>query len=712
METIIDTLQQSLKQYFGFDHFRPLQQEIIEKILNKEDVLVLMPTGGGKSICYQLPAIISPGLCVVISPLISLMKDQVGALRSNGIQAAFLNSTLEPREELAIWNQIHSGQLKLLYVSPERFLSSRDRLVREANISFFAIDEAHCISQWGHDFRPEYQKLSIIRQVMPEIPVMALTATAEKITRKDILQQMDMKQANVFISSFDRPNLSLKVRKNIKEKVKNGEILDFIQEHENQSGIIYCTSRKSTEALASYLQESGIRAEAYHAGLDTAVRSRVQDAFLKDEIPVICATIAFGMGIDKSNVRYVIHYNLPKNVEGYYQEIGRGGRDGLPTETILYYNLKDLILQRSFAEESGQKELNLAKLQRMQQLAEADICRRKILLNYFGETYEKNCGNCDVCHHPPKHFDGTEIIQKALSALMRTQEKVGINMLIDILRGSNRHELLEAGYHQIKTYGAGSGISFIDWQDYILQMLHLGLIEMAYDENYALKVTTLGKEVLFGKKTMQLVVLTNKTEEKKGTTFASRPTPMNDEDELFEILRVERRKIADEEKVAAFVIFSDAVLRNIAKDCPTTLEAFSLVDGIGTHKLQKYGNDFIKICRKFKDKKLKKSSGSSYMATYTLFQENNDPEQIAKERGLNMDTVYGHLADAYTNDQPLNIAQLISVAELNDIYEAFREYDEEIKYLKPIFEQFEGNFSYGKLKLALACWNKLQKITQ
>lgn len=602
---------QTLKTYFGYDSFRPLQEEIIRHILDGNDALVLMPTGGGKSICYQLPALLREGTAVVVSPLISLMKDQVEALCANGISAGALNSSNDETENAALRRACTEGRLKLLYISPEKLLAEANYLLRDMHISLFAIDEAHCISQWGHDFRPEYAQMEILHQQFPHVPIIALTATADKITREDIIRQLHLNHPRTFISSFDRPNLSLTVKRGYQQKEKSKTILDFIARHPGESGIIYCMSRSKTESVAQMLQKQGIRTAVYHAGLSPSLRDEAQDDFINDRVQVVCATIAFGMGIDKSNVRWVIHYNLPKSIESFYQEIGRAGRDGLPSDTLLFYSLADLILLTKFATESGQQNINLEKLQRMQQYAESDICRRRILLSYFGEIADHDCGNCDVCKNPPERFDGTVIVQKALSAIVRTDQQIGTSVLVDILRGNMSPEVVGKGYQQLKTFAAGRDVPARDWHDYLLQMLQLGYFEIAYNENNHLKITSAGSDVLFGRATARLVVIrweeTNETKRgrKRKATVPAQELPLglpNTENEaLFEALRKLRKRLADEEALPAYIVLSDKVLHLLSTSRPTNLEEFGNISGIGEHKKKKYGKEFINLIRKYSE---------------------------------------------------------------------------------------------------------------
>ena len=599
-----------LKKYFGYTEFRPQQKEIITNILNKKDTLVLMPTGGGKSLCYQIPALMMEGTAIVVSPLISLMKDQVEALQANGIAARALNSMNTDTDNTNVRMECLQGKVKLLYISPERLISETNYLLRDIKISLFAIDEAHCISQWGHDFRPEYTQLDILRKQFPRIPIVALTATADKITRQDIVKQLKMNEPEVFISSFDRPNLSLDVKKGYQQKEKIRIIKRFIEKHGNESGIIYCMSRKTTEKVAELLYDEGFDTAVYHAGLSNFEREQTQDDFINDRVQIVCATVAFGMGIDKSNVRWVIHYNLPKSIESFYQEIGRAGRDGMKSDTMLFYSLGDMIQLTKFAEESNQKEINIEKLNRMQQYAEADICRRRILLSYFGETMEHDCGNCDVCRNPPERFDGTIIIQKALSAIARTNQQIATGTLIEILRGNFTQEISEKGYDKIKTFGAGRDIPSRHWQNYLLQMLNMGYIEIAYNENNHLKITELGAKVLYGKQNAELVVIKEdefSNKQYKKNTIVTSPVQikknaygnMENEDSLFETLRLLRLKLAEQEAIPPYIVMSDSTLQSLCDKKPKTLEDLDDISGFSEYKKKKYGRDFVNAIKKY-----------------------------------------------------------------------------------------------------------------
>ena len=610
-------MQNILKRYFGFTSFRPLQAEIINTILAGKDVLVLMPTGGGKSLCYQVPALMREGTAVVVSPLISLMKDQVEGLVANGIPAAALNSMNNEAENLRIRSACLRGELKLLYISPERLLLELPYLIRDMKISLFAVDEAHCISQWGHDFRPEYAQLGMLRETFPGIPIVALTATADRLTREDIQRQLHLSAPEVFVSSFDRPNLSLDVRRGYQKKDKERVMLDIIARHPNDCGIVYCMSKKTTESVADMLRGHGIVAASYHAGLSSEERDKTQDDFIHDRVQVVCATVAFGMGIDKSDVRFVIHYNLPKSIESFYQEIGRAGRDGLPAETVLFYSLADLVQLSKFAQESGQREINMEKLRRMQEYAESDVCRRRILLNYFGEQTDRDCGNCDVCRNPPQRFDGTVLAQKALSAIVRTGQQASVRTVADILRGNFSPEVVKGHYEALKTFGAGRDVPARDWLDYLMQMLQNGLFEIAYDEGNHLKLTDGGRDVLYNGRTVQLAVVrkeesrpVSRRRKTAARPVAETPLPFGGGvetpsglsprgRELFEALRVLRKQLADAQGFPPYIVMSDRVLQNLCDARPTTVEAFGTVGGIGEFKKEKYGKDFVEVIRRF-----------------------------------------------------------------------------------------------------------------
>jgi len=690
----------ALKRYFGYDQFRPLQEKVIQSVLKGNDAVVIMPTGGGKSICYQIPALIMEGVTIVVSPLIALMKDQVEGLRANGVKADFLNSSQTSQQQAKVLENITAGNIKLLYVSPEKLVSQEFYyLLLQMKVNLFAIDEAHCISVWGHDFRPEYTKMSYLKKQFPHVPVIALTATADNLTQKDILSQLNLENPEKFISSFDRPNLSLTVAPG-RDKFKS--ILGFLRQRPHQSGIIYCLSRKATEGLAEKLRNAGINAAHYHAGLSPDERARRQEDFINDEVPIICATIAFGMGIDKSNVRWVIHYNLPRNIESYYQEIGRAGRDGLKADTLLFYSFSDVIVHRRFIEESAHKEVSNAKLERIQQFCDAQNCRRKILLSYFGEHLEEDCGNCDVCKNPPRLFDGTIIAQKAFSAIVRLKEHVAAGTLIDVLRGSSRQEIINKGYNKIKTYGAGRDIAHSDWQQYLLQLLNLGFISVAYENGNALKLTEQGKEVLFGERLVNLVHLASMKSEPEVKPIVKTEKQVAREG-LFEALRKLRLQISRSENIAPYLVFSDATLQQMAQEEPTSEFEMKLVSGVGVRKYQLYGELFINEILEFAQAKNKeaKKSGESFYKTYEYYKQGFSVDEIASIRKANPVTIYSHLASLYEKGADVDLSEFFSSSELDQIDNAFRSlnYSENIKEL---YLYMNEEIEYYKIRLAIS----------
>ncbi len=723
--------RQALKRYYGYDNFRPMQGDIIQHILGGRDTVVLMPTGGGKSVCFQVPAVVSEGVAVVVSPLIALMKDQVEALKANGIVAAYINSSVGQSEANDVARAAVSGHLKLLYVSPEKLLSEGFlQFLTRVNISLFAIDEAHCISSWGHDFRPEYTQLGTLRQHFPSTPIIALTATADRLTKRDIITQLNLREPKVFLSSFDRPNINLLVRPG---QDRIGQILDFIGRHPTDAGIIYCLSRKTCEAVTQKLQQKGIKAGFYHAGLTPNQRGSVQEAFLQDDLQVIVATIAFGMGIDKSNVRWVMHYNLPKNIEGYYQEIGRAGRDGSPATAMLFYSFADVMSMREMVTRdvpARQAQLNQAKLERMQQFAEAASCRRRILLHYFSEDLGRDCGNCDICRNPPTTFDGTLLAQKALSASARAQQRVAINLLIDILRGMRNQAVLQGGYDQIKTYGAGQDLPYLDWYSYVHQMLNDGLFYIAYEEGYALKITERGQQVLKG----QLPVSLKKfqvAEKAERSTRASRKAAAEaaaagagtPEAQLFERLRQLRKTIADEQGVPPYVVFTDTTLQEMAREQPTSRVAMLAVSGVGMKKFETYGEAFMEAIIQhgpprpvptaedaedrpdrlpFTDdapKKAAPAKGATEEATLELHRQGLRLTQIAEQRGLVVSTVQGHLERAYAKGLDLRLTEFLSDSQLAEIMAARAQLGPDAG-LRDLFDHLRERYDYFQLRLA------------
>ncbi|MFP4091517.1 MAG: DNA helicase RecQ [Cyclobacteriaceae bacterium] len=695
-----------LKTHFGYDSFRDQQEEIIQHALQGNDSLIIMPTGGGKSLCYQLPALAMEGCTLVISPLIALMQDQVDSLRANGIAASAINSSVSSDEVREAANLLQSGELKLLFVSPERALSPRFvSFLQDKEISLIAVDEAHCVSIWGNDFRQEYTRLPELMRHFPSVPRMALTATADKATQKDIADKLELRTPRRFLSSFERKNLHISVLPAV-QRMK--QITDFVSQRKDDSGIIYCLSRKSTEQVAEKLRNIGISAAHYHAQLSSQERYEVQRAFQQDEIKVICATIAFGMGIDKPNIRYVLHYNLPKNIESYYQEIGRAGRDGLPADTILFFSMGDAQILRNFIDESEAddsfKIVQRSKLSRMLEFGLAGSCRTNMVLSYFGEHRADACRHCDNCLHPPQLFDGTILAQKALSAVKRTQESVASHMLVDILRGSERADVLQHGFHEIKTFGSGKDISREDWLSYVSQMVNQGLLEIDFTDYNKLRVTEIGELVLF----KGLKIKLSKPQQLAETSYEKRKSKTERfEEGLVKELKALRLHLAKLENVPPYIIFNDATLEEMSVVKPAFMSDMAEISGLGQYKMEKYGALFLDAIKKYmlEQSEMKQVKGKTYLETYAMLRDGLSPEQIAEKRKLNTLTVYSHIATLYDKGEPIDLSLYISDREINDIAPAWYKLNK-TDQLKELYEHLSGKFEYHKLRLAIAFLKK------
>ncbi len=715
----IDQAREILKHRFGFDSFRMNQEAAIDAVLRGRDCVVLMPTGGGKSICYQIPALMLPGLTVVISPLIALMKDQVDALRSNGIDAAFLNSTQSSAEQVEVFRAARSGKLKLLYVAPERLLQSGDQFLeflRSIDVSLFAIDEAHCISSWGHDFRPEYLRLATLKREFPRVPLIALTATADKLVRRDIVERLSIPDAERFVSSFNRPNIFYSVEP---KRNSYSQLIDYLKERKDESGIIYCLSRASTDALAADLRDEGFSALSYHAGLDKATRDKHQSAFLRDEAKIVVATIAFGMGIDKSNVRFVAHMDLPKNIESYYQETGRAGRDGLRSDALLFFSWGDVIKLKGFAEVEGnaqQTQIMLKKLDLMGKFGELRSCRRKFLLNYFSEELADDCGNCDNCTTQVEHFDGTIIAQKALSAVYRTGQRFGLSYIIDFLRGSQSDRIRDE-HKNLKTYGVGADISKNNWFDYIKDLISQRYLAQTNGQYPTLVLTEKSEGVLRGGEQVNLRKVTVK-EEKRKSLVADVSHPYLPD--LFDDLRRLRTTFARGENVPPYVVFSDATLVEMATYLPQTEQELRRISGVGDLKFEKYGIDFLReinnYCAKNKlssriDLKSPKrerrprtkrdvNGKDTYNISLDLFRSGRTIAEIAKERGLGVGTIEGHLARFVTSGE-VDLDELVPPQKVEQIRQAIIRF-RDTGALSPIKEHLGDDYGYGEIRAVLA----------
>ncbi|MBX9852703.1 MAG: DNA helicase RecQ [Cytophagaceae bacterium] len=711
----IKTALDVLKEKFGYGSFRFEQEKAINNLLSKRDTFVLMPTGGGKSLCYQIPALLFNGLTVVISPLISLMKDQVDGLKLNGIEAACLNSSISISEQMETIAKIQSGKLKLLYVAPERFFGKEQQFIdflKGVNVSLFAVDEAHCISQWGHDFRPEYLMLNKLRSEFPSVPFIALTATADDLTRKDIINQLHLQDPGVFISSFNRPNISYAVedKKNHYER-----LVRYLRSKREESGVIYCFSRKSVEELAAKLRLEGFSVRPYHAGLDKKTREENQDLFIKDKVKIMVATIAFGMGIDKSNVRYVIHVDLPKNIEGYYQETGRAGRDGVKSEAILFYSSSDLFKLKKMMENERNEEhsdLMMKKLNLMAEFCEIKSCRRKYLMNYFGEEFPDYCGNCDVCLTSYVKKDITLIAQKALSAVARLEEKFGINYVVDFLRGSKSEKIIYT-HKGLKTYGIGTELSKEQWVKYIREMINEGLLEQKDDPYPILTLTEKSWPVIKGEKRVLISEVSEQHQNQQVPEFDS---------ELFLELKQLRNKLADEENVPAYIVLSDATLQELATFLPTDMFDLRMISGFGEIKINKYGTSFIKVIQQFctthnVTSNMSKKAGNVFKKTVTktdtktetlnLFKQGKKAEEIAEARKMSVSTIEGHLAELIALGE-IELEEIVSKEKIAVIEEAIKLHGE--TYLSPIKIALGDNYSYGEIKAVINSRKRKQEI--
>ncbi|MEP6901249.1 MAG: DNA helicase RecQ [Actinomycetota bacterium] len=718
----ITRAQEILKKQFGFDSFRMNQQAAIESVLNKKDCVVLMPTGGGKSLCYQIPALILDGLTLVVSPLIALMKDQVDALKANGVEAAFLNSSQTSREQTEVFQKVRQGAIKILYVAPERLLQSGDQFIdflRGINVSLFAIDEAHCISSWGHDFRPEYIQLGKLKRYFPEIPVIALTATADRLVRKDIFERLNIKTAELFLSSFNRPNIFYQVEP---KRNSYAQLLDYLETRREMSGIIYCLSRAGTESLAADLRDEGFSVLPYHAGLDKASRDKNQESFLKDDIKIIVATIAFGMGIDKSNVRFVVHCDLPKNVESYYQETGRAGRDGLQSDALLFFSWADVIKLKGFAEVDGnqsQTEIMLRKLNQMGEFGDLKSCRRRFLLNYFSEELTENCGHCDNCLKVFETFDGTIIAQKALSAVWRTNQRMGLGYLVDFLRGSQSQKIWDE-HKNLKTYGVGADISKENWFEYFRDLIAQGFLKQSEGQFPVIKLTEKSEVVLKGNLRVELIKVMVK-EEKKTSLVPDVSYPYLKD--LFDELKKTRSMFARADNVPPYVIFSDATLVEMATFLPHNAVEMRKISGVGELKLDKYGADFIAEIRNYCEKNDLESrinlkspkrepkkrtkrdaiGKDTYHYSLEMFQSGMSINEIARKREMTRSTVETHLVRFIPSGE-IGLTDLVPENKIADITEAIEKF-KDIGALSPIKEFLGENYSYGEIRAVLATMN-------
>ena len=742
-----------LKQYFGFTSFRPLQEEIIRDSLAGRDVFALLPTGGGKSLCFQLPALARDGLTVVVSPLIALMKDQVDALQAGGVPATFLNSSLAAGEGRQRLRGLHNGEFRLLYAAPERLmLSGFLEDLQRWNVRLIAIDEAHCISEWGHDFRPEYRQLAQLRDLFPHVPFMALTATATTRVREDIVTHLKLREPKIYVASFNRPNLTYRV---IPKNKPYDQLLAFLRARPKDGGIVYCQSRKTTERVAANLTEDGVNARPYHAGLTPKERTEHQELFLRDDVRVICATIAFGMGINKPNVRFVVHYDLPKNIEGYYQETGRAGRDGLPSECVLFFSAGDVVKQTQFIDEKPslqEQQIARAQLQQMVRYAECAICRRKELLAYFGEdfsssrreeaqtenhkisqslltsaaTSEVNCGACDNCLSPRSTFDGTLAAQKFLSCVYRIREKqhfgVGLNHVVEVLTGADTEKIRKWNHEQLSTYGIGKEHSRPEWAAIGRELVRLGFLRQTAEKFSVLELTNEGRAAL---KERRKITLTQPAVAPE--TKVHQVGEITCDEVLFDRLRTLRKKLADERDVPAYIIFSDVSLRQMARSYPANEREFARISGVGEKKLREFGDIFLgeiaahlqtNARQIFADDSFTTSAapppsrgslGDSARETLRRFRSGQTVEQIAGDRGVTTNTILNHIAEGIDRGEPVDLDKFFTADEKENVAAAFNAHG--AFALSPVFESLGGKIDYGRLRIFRAAMNSRRRVS-
>jgi ATP-dependent DNA helicase RecQ len=695
-----------LQNIFGYQSFRGQQADIIEHVVAGNNALVLMPTGGGKSLCYQIPALIRPGVAIIISPLIALMQDQVTALQQYGVRAAYLNSSLNFEQARLVSNQLRRGELDLLYVAPERLMTTRFlEFLDTADIALFAIDEAHCLSQWGHDFRPEYTQLSILAQRFSNIPRIALTATADEPTRNDIIKHLALEQAKVFITSFDRPNICYRV---VQKDNARRQLLNFLETegHKGDAGVVYCLSRKKVEEVAAWLNDQGWLALPYHAGLDNEIREQNQNRFLREEGIIIVATIAFGMGIDKSNVRFVAHIDLPKSLEAYYQETGRAGRDGLAANAWMAYGLQDVIMLRRMLDSSEaneqQKRIERHKLESMLGYCEMSSCRRQALLHYFGDNLEKPCGNCDICLEPVATFDGTEVAQKALSCIYRTGQRFGVNYLIDVLLGRSNERIIKLRHNNISTFGIGKELKETEWRSVFRQLIAMSFANVDVEGFGSVQLTEKARPLLRGEIRLNLRkdITTKKLKKDKKLRRSQQQFPQTDK-AIWEKLRAKRLELAKAQDVPPYVIFHDSTLEEMVSKRPSNLKQFALLSGVGKTKLERYAQAFIDILN---EHPLPDTTSETATKSINYLKQGLSIEQIAEQRALKPSTIYEHLSQGIEARQ-IELNQVINLTEeeIKEIEDKFLELPTEQQHtLKPIFDAFDGEYSYETLRCVRA----------